>query len=137
MSERHVFHLSIPVSDLDAARRFYVDVLSAKVGRETRDWLDVLLWGHQVTLQLRPDEVLPPERQGKRHFGVTMPWSDWESAVEQVRASGAAFLAHPHVFDAGTPGEHAKFYVADPSHNVVEVKAYRDARAVLRLADPS
>ena len=57
----YIFHLSIPVSDLDIAKDFYVKKLSGKVGRSEADWLDILLWGHQITLQLRPDEVLGPE----------------------------------------------------------------------------
>ena len=122
---RHIFHLSIPVANLDAAKRFYVDVLGAAVGREQSDWLDVLIWGHQITLQERPDEVIPLERQGKRHFGVVLPWADWERLAERVRESGHGFLAEPAVLKAGTGEEQAKFYLADPSHNVIEIKAYR------------
>lgn len=66
---RRVFHLSIPVAELAAAKRFYVTVLGAVPGGKNEKWLDVLLWGHQITLQCRPDEVLPIEKQGKRHFG--------------------------------------------------------------------
>ena len=68
--ERLIFHLSIPVHDLDEALAFYQTAVGAVVGRRSVDWLDVLMWGHQVTLQLRPDEVLGPNEQGKRHFGV-------------------------------------------------------------------
>src|SRR6185295_5630487 len=75
---RHIFHLSLPVADLAAAKRFYVEVLEAKVGRENEEWLDILLWGHQITLQKKPDEVVPLAQQGKRHFGVTLPWNEWE-----------------------------------------------------------
>ena len=68
--QRYPFHLSIPVADLDRAQAFYRDVLGAEVGRRSDDWLDILLWGHQITLQHRPSEVLPRSDQGKRHFGV-------------------------------------------------------------------
>ena len=133
MSTRHIFHLSIPVSDLEVAKRFYVEVLGASIGRENPDWLDVLLWGHQITLQLRPAEVLPPRQQGKRHFGVTLPWREWELAAERVAGSGAEFSAKPQIFQPGFPDEHAKFFLADPSHNVIEIKAYRDVQAALGL----
>jgi len=126
MTERHIFHLSIPVEDLDTAQSFYVDVLGATIGRKHHDWLDVLLWGHQITLQLKPDEVVPLDRQGKRHFGVSLPWPEWVTLAERVRSSGTAFLSAPVVKFAGTPEEQAKFYLADPSHNVIEIKAYRN-----------
>ena len=133
MSARHIFHLSIPVSDLQTAKRFYVEVLGASIGRDNSGWLDVLLWGHQVTLQLRPSEVLPPRQQGKRHFGVTLPWAEWELAAKRVAESGVVFLAEPRVFQSGLPDEHAKFFLSDPSHNVIEIKAYRDVQAALGL----
>jgi hypothetical protein len=131
LSTRHIFHLSIPVADLDAARRFYIDVLGATTGRTEEDWLDVLVWGHQITLQKRPSDVLPPDRQGKRHFGVILPWSEWESLANRIRGAGISFLAPPSVFLEGTDQEQAKFYLADPGNNIIEIKAYRNLAATV------
>lgn len=133
MSERHIFHLSIPVADLGEAKRFYVEVLEASVGREKEDWLDILLWGHQITLQKRPNEVLPLAEQGKRHFGVTLPWRDWEKTAQRIRSRGFKFLSEPIVLLKETPEEQAKFYLADPSNNVIEIKSYRDISRSLGL----
>lgn len=133
MKSRHIFHLSIPVADLAAARRFYVEILGAEVGREHEEWSDILLWGHQITLQKRPDEVSPLQQQGKRHFGVTLPWEEWVKCMQHIRALGVAFLGEPIVLLKGSPQEQAKFYLADPSNNVIEVKAYRDVAGTLGL----
>jgi len=133
---RYIFHLSFPVADLDAAKRFYVDVLGARVGRTTADWLDVLLWGHQVTLQRRPQDVLPPEAQGKRHFGVVLPWAEWEALRERLLARGTRLLEPPAVSNVGTPQEQGKIYLADPSHNVIEIKTYRDLAATIGYEAP-
>lgn len=133
---RHIFHLSIPVVALEPARQFYVGILGAAKGRETPEWLDVLVWGHQITLQLRPDEVLPPAEQGGRHFGVVLPWEQWEREADRLKSMGVTFMTKPVVLKRGTPEEQAKFYLCDPSHNVIEVKAYRDVRATLGL-DPA
>lgn len=135
MTTRYVFHLSIPVLDMASARDFYVNVLGARVGRANDRWLDILLWGHQITLQLRPDDVLPPEQQGKRHFGVVLPWQEWELQVSKVRSLAHSFLTEPSILLAGTADEHAKFYLMDPSYNVIEVKAYRDASGTLGVSD--
>ena len=131
MIQRYPFHLSIPVSELEPAKRFYVTVLGARTGRENSEWLDVLLWGHQITLQRRPEEVVPLKGQGKRHFGVILPWAEWENQASRLRSIGISFLSEPEVLLAGTPEEQAKFYLEDPSHNVIEVKTYRDAGLVL------
>ena len=134
MAERQIFHLSIPVLDLGSAKRFYVDVLGARVGRERHDWLDVLLWGHQITLQHRPDEVLPRDQQGKRHFGVVLPWAEWERDVARIERLGEGLLGASSIEQAGTDDEHGKLYLSDPSGNVIEMKAYRSVERTLGLA---
>jgi extradiol dioxygenase family protein len=132
MTERYIFHLAFPVADLNASKEFYVHILGASIGRENAEWLDILLWGHQITLHLRPDEVLSRERQGKRHFGIVLPWSEWQSLAERIRTEGVAFYRQPEVLLEGTPEEQAKFYLEDPSNNVIEIKAYRNFSATLK-----
>lgn len=135
MSERYIFHLAFPVSDLAAAKAFYVDVLGAGIGRENAAWLDILLWGHQITLHQRPDDVLARDRQGKRHFGVVLPWSEWQHLAELLRSKEVVFLGEPEILLAGTPHEQAKLYLEDPSCNVIEIKAYRNLSGTLKQAD--
>jgi extradiol dioxygenase family protein len=132
MTERYIFHLALPVGDLSASKQFYVRTLGASIGRENAEWLDILLWGHQITLHLRPDEVLSREHQGKRHFGIVLPWSEWQSLAERIRKLGIAFYKEPEVLLEGTPEEQAKFYLEDPSNNVIEIKAYRNFSGTLK-----
>jgi extradiol dioxygenase family protein len=125
-----VLHLSIPVSDLDAARHFYVDTFGCRVGRVREDWIDVWFFGMQLTLQHRPDEVRSPEEQGVRHFGVVLTDAEsYSSLVDRLHAAGVSWLSEP--------AEHAQVALsgkvggklADPSGNVIEVKHYPDAQA--------
>ena len=131
MTERHIFHLACPVDNLVTSKQFYVGVLGAGIGRENSEWLDILLWGHQITLHLRPDEVLARDQQGKRHFGVVLPWSEWEALAERIRNKKITFLREPEILLAGTSEEQAKFYLEDPSNNVIEIKAYRNLSLTL------
>lgn len=135
MQVRYIFHISIPVSDLAAAGRFYTDVLGGKIGRTADDWLDILLWGHQITLQLRPGEVASLELQGKRHFGAILPWHEWEELAARLDVAGVTFVEPPVVLFMDTPEEQGKFYLADPSNNVIEVKTYRDPTATVGCGD--
>jgi extradiol dioxygenase family protein len=135
MSNRYIFHLSIPVSDLTSAKRFYTEVLGAMIGRENEEWLDILLWGHQITLQHRPEEVLPLSKQGKRHFGVVLPWAEWERHAERIGKLSIGVVEGPVIKLAGTDDEHGKIYLHDPSGNVIELKAYRNAQRTLGLAE--
>jgi len=125
-----VLHLSIPVSDLDAARRFYVDAFGCSVGRIREGWIDLWFFGMQLTLQHRPGEVRPPGEQGVRHFGVVLTDPEsYSSLVDRLRAAGVIWLSEP--------AEHAEIALsgkvggklADPSGNVIEVKYYADADA--------
>jgi hypothetical protein len=123
---RYIFHLAFAVADLEASKQFYVGLLGAQIGRENSEWLDILLWGHQITLHLRPHEVLPLEKQGKKHFGVVLPWNEWEQQAETLKSQNHQFLSEPAIVFAGTIEEQAKFYLKDPSNNLIEIKAYRN-----------
>jgi uncharacterized protein len=132
---RCIFHLSIPVAELDPAKRFYVEVLGARVGRENEKWLDILLWGHQITLQKAPSEVNPQKDQNGRHFGVVLPWPEWEDEAKRLSAAGVQFHGKPVVLKQGTDEEQAKMYLKDPSGNLIEIKAYRNVASTLGLHD--
>ena len=132
---RLIFHLSFPVADLAKARDFYVNVLGAELGRVRDDWIDILLWGHQITLQLDPDAVTDVAGQGKRHFGAVLPWDDWQQFTADLPAqAGEYVLKAPHIKGQGK-AQQAKLYLRDPSNNVIEIKAYRDFAAVLSSDD--
>ena len=50
----------------------------------------------------------------------------YEIVTARIRALGVSFLSEPAVLLSGTSEEQAKFYLQDTSHNVIEVKAYRN-----------
>ena len=125
-----VLHLSIVVADLDEARAFYVDTLGCRPGRTHEGWMDVWFFGLQLTLQLQPEDVLPPGRQGNRHFGVTLDAGGFETALARLHGSpDVAWVAPVSTNHAGTPRQQTKCKVADPSGNVIEFKTYVDPAA--------
>ena len=120
-----IFHLSFPVRDLDEAIAFYSN-LGGVLGRRDPAWADVALFGAQLTLQLIPEDVLQPMPRS-RHFGATLHWKDWEQLVAQLDG----FVEPPRVDYPDTDREQAKAMIADPSGNLVELKAYRQPAVVL------
>jgi len=122
---RPIFHLSFPVHDLDEAVAFY-SVLGGVVGRREPGWVDVALFGAQLTLQHVPEDVLEPMPRS-RHFGATLAWMEWERLV----AGLGGFVEGPRIDHEGTEREQAKAMIADPSGNLIELKAYRRPQAVL------
>ena len=126
-----IFHLAFPVSDLAEAERFSVATFGAIIGRRTDAWIDLLLFGHQLTIHERPGEVLRAEDRGVRHFGVILGWDDWQALAESLRAKGVAFVRAPSIVHQGTALEEGTALLADPSGNLIELKSYRNFEAVL------
>jgi extradiol dioxygenase family protein len=121
-----IFHLSFPVDDLECALAFYVGVLGGTPGRREPDWADVALFGAQITLQKKPEDVLSPMPRS-RHFGATLPWQDWEALIATLNE----FVEGPRCDYLGTEREQAKAMIQDPSGNLIEIKAYRTPGTVL------
>lgn len=126
------FHLALPVDDLAAARRFYTQELGCRVGREAERWVDLDFWGHQVSLHLAEAQSGPPTNEVDgddipvRHFGVVLPWGDWEALAARLRERGQPFRIPPRIRFAGETGEQGTFFVTDPSGNALEFKTFQD-----------
>ena len=125
MADQPVLHLSLPVNDLRAARDFYEHTLGCRIGRTREDWFDAWFFGLQLTLQLRPLEVMDTSRQGVRHFGVVLPsLSEFNDLVKRIHASGCQWISKPENHtDAELSGKLGG-KLADPSGNIIEIKYY-------------
>ena len=131
------FHLAFPVDDLEAARRFYGDLLRCPEGRSSNNWIDFNMFGHQVVAHLAPEECAPAQTgqvDGKhvpvRHFGLILDWEDWEALAERFRAAGTLFVIEPYVRFEGQAGAQGTFFVRDPAGNTLEFKSFRDESLV-------
>ena len=126
------FHLAFPVHDLAGTRAFFVEVLGARVGRESERWVDFDFFGHQITAHLDP-EAKPASHNpvdGKKvptfHFGVILDWPTWEALAERLTAQGLEFIIEPYVRFQGEVGEQGTFFIKEPSGNGLEFKSFRD-----------
>ena len=125
------FHLSFPVSDLQRSLCFYQAALRAHVGRRTDGWVDVWLYGHQLTLHQRPEQVWPASAQGVRHFGLILSWAEWQRLAADLRAAGIEFQEPPTPVDAL---KHAKLLLQDPDGHLIEMKLGPDPPALIAAA---
>jgi hypothetical protein len=132
-----ILHLSIPVRDLDEARKFYVDTLGCEAARTRDGYQDVWFFGMQVTLHDRPDEVAPLPAGGVRHFGVALGRGDFDQVMERLGARDVQWVVPVSTDDAGTPREQTKTKIADPSGNVIELKTYADVASALEISPHS
>jgi len=133
MPERPRFHLAFPVRDLGRARAFYGELLGCREGRSSDEWVDFDFFGHQIVAHLSPFEPIDKahnwvdgERVPVRHFGVILAMEEWRRLAERLKAAQVSFVIAPQVRFEGRPGEQATFFVADPSGNALEFKAFAD-----------
>lgn len=130
------FHLAFPVTDLEATRRFYVDVLGCAVGRTDERWIDFDLRGHQISAHLVEDadavavNAVDGDAVPVRHFGLVLPWDEWHALATRLQTDGTDFLLAPKTRFVGLPGEQATMFLTDPAGNAIELKSFRDPAAM-------
>jgi len=126
------FHLAFPVTDLAATRRFYVEVLGCRVGREAERWIDFDFGGHQLSAHWVERIVgsatseVDGDAVPARHFGMILTMPEWQALATRLRAAGTRFVIEPHVRFKGQVGEQATMFLRDPSGNALEFKAFAD-----------
>jgi extradiol dioxygenase family protein len=129
-SPSSVFHLAIPVRDLDEAVEFYVGKLGCHLARRYHDRITLDFFGDQVVCHLSGVESLDASPAlYPRHFGVTFrSLEDFDRVLFLAVQRDVEFFApvSPRFKDAVE--EHLTFVLRDPSNNLIEFKHYRDPR---------
>ena len=128
-----LFHLAFPVSNLEATKDFFIDVLGCSTRRQSERWIDFDFFGHQVVAHLAEDEHTPATTNpvdGKQvpasHFGVILDWDDWHDLAEKLKAADIEFLIEPNIRFEGEVGEQATMFFQEPSGNALEFKSFKD-----------
>lgn len=115
------FHLSFAVPDLQATKRFYCDVLGCSSGRDAGGWVDVLLFGHQLTIH---QSSAQHEAQAIDHFGVVLDKADWLALAQRLDDLGVTYVMRPRVLAIASADENGKLLLNDPAGNLLEFKYY-------------
>ncbi len=127
------FHLAIPVDDLEVARHFYGTVLKCPEGRTSDLWTDYDLYGHQLVIHFHPSNGSEEHHNPVDghdvpipHFGVVLPWEEWEELAKRMRGAGIRFIIEPYIRFEGLPGEQATMFFKDPCGNALEFKSFKN-----------
>ncbi|HSP12495.1 MAG TPA: VOC family protein [Salegentibacter sp.] len=128
------FHLAIPVSDLQKARKFYRDTLGCGEGRSSDHWVDFNFFGHQLVIHYKPPSETEKSHtnpvDGKDvpvpHFGVVLEWEIFQEFSKLLKAREIEFIIEPYIRFEGQVGEQATMFFKDPSGNALEFKAFKD-----------
>jgi extradiol dioxygenase family protein len=118
------------------SRRFYAGLLGCPTGRESDQWIDFNLYGHQLVAHLAPPgkdaatNKVDGEDVPVRHFGVILEWDQWQALADKLKAAKVKFVIEPGIRFEGKVGEQATMFFKDPSGNALEFKSFRDMSQV-------
>lgn len=129
---KSVFHLAYHVTDLEAARKFYGELLGCKEGRSTETWVDFDFFNHQISLHL--GDVFKVEKTGlvgkhrvpMPHLGVVLELHEWKKLADRLIKADIEFVIEPSVRFEGEVGEQWTMFFYDPAGNPIEVKGFKD-----------
>ena len=132
MKKLNPFHLAIPVTDIEESKRFYHNLLGAKIGRFSDTWIDFDFFGHQLVCHLSPASIsetsnpVDQEDVPIPHYGVVLDWNEFEAIIKQLEEKKINFIIKPTIRFKGEVGEQAIVFLRDPSGNAIEFKSFRN-----------
>ncbi len=124
------FHLAFPVKNLNKSKIWYSEILGCSIGRESDEWIDFNLYGHQIVAHLSNENyientnLVDNKNIPVRHFGVILEFKEWEELVEKLKKNGMKFLIKPQTRFKGKKGEQKTFFIKDPDGNALEFKSF-------------
>ena len=130
------FHLAIPVTDLEIAKKFYTNLLGCKTGRFSNSWVDLNFFGHQLVLHLSKknkfDEktnYVDDKQIPIPHFGIILTWKEWKKLEIQIK-NKVNFKVKPYTRFKGEIGEQATMFFLDSDGNALEFKAFKNDKMI-------
>ena len=130
------FHISLPCLGIKRTYNFYMNILGVNIGRQTNQWIDVDLFGNQLTFVKSGDynfstknykfenKILP-----SFHFGIILDENNWNFMYEKSIKSKIIHLDKT-IFLEGKAGEHFSFFVKDPNGYIIEFKHFKDESTI-------
>jgi hypothetical protein len=126
------FHLALPCDDIQKTKDFYVNALGASSGRSTDTWLDINLYGNQLTFTSAGSfnfdfknyrlsgHILP-----SFHFGIIVDTDTWGTLYTKLLQLNEEVTTEV-TFLEDKVGEHISFFVTDPNGFIIEFKSFKN-----------
>ena len=131
------FHLALPCKDLLETRWFYENILELPIGRSSENWMDVNLFGNQITFTSVGEYKFDFKeyRLGKHilpsfHFGVIVDQDVWGLLYTKLFQENKQDVTTEVSFMENKVGEHISFFVKDPNGYTIEFKCFKNSAEV-------
>ena len=135
----NLFHLAIPVSDLDTANDFYINVLGCSKGRSSTKWMDFNFYGHQLVchevkeLINKNSNDVDGNNIPVPHFGIILDWDQFHKLSADLQSKNINFIIEPTIRFEGKVGEQAIMFLHDPSGNAIEFKSFKNEEDIFKV----
>ena len=127
------FHMSLPCMSIRETKTFYTSI-GASLGRTTQSWIDVNLFGHQITFIKagkfnfnNPNYVFEGKILPSFHFGIILDLKTWETIHTNLKSQNLNLVTES-TFLKDKIGEHTSFFIKDPNDYMLEFKSFKNSK---------
>ncbi|MFL0353877.1 VOC family protein [Xanthomarina sp. GH4-25] len=132
------FHMSLPCLSVKETKVFYTNSIGATLGRHTQNWVDINLFGHQLTFIKAekfhfnsPNYVFEGKILPSFHFGVIVDQNTWNDIYSKLKKLDLE-VVEKTTFLENKAGEHNSFFIKDPNDYMLEFKCFTDSKSVFK-----
>ncbi|MAX71313.1 MAG: bleomycin resistance protein [Flavobacteriaceae bacterium] len=133
------FHMSLPCLNVEETKDFYINNIGAFLGRTNENWVDINLFGHQLTfIQAEkfnfnsPNYVFEGKILPSFHFGVIIDVDNWGKIYTKLTKQELEVVTQT-TFLKDKTGEHLSFFINDPNDYMLEFKSFKDPKAMFKI----
>ena len=133
------FHMSLPCLSVKETKNFYTNSIGATPGRHTQNWVDIDLFGHQLTFIKAqkfnfnsPNYVFEGKILPSFHFGIIVDEKTWNEIYPKLNKQGLD-IVEKATFLSNKAGEHTSFFINDPNDYMLEFKCFKDSKNIFKV----
>ena len=128
------FHMSLPCLSVKETQDFYINNIGASAGRTSENWVDINLFGHQITFIKAekfnfnsPNYVFEGKILPSFHFGVIVDVDNWKKIYTKLTKQKLEVVTKT-TFLKDKTGEHLSFFIKDPNDYMLEFKSFTEPK---------
>jgi len=133
------FHISLPCLDIESTKDFYLNKIGVTTGRQSENWVDINLFGHQMTFNKagkfdfnNPNYVFEGKILPSFHIGLIVDLKTWEKMYTRLTSLKLELVTRT-TFLKGKKGEHTSFFIKDPNDYMLEFKTFKEANSIFQV----
>ena len=133
-----LFHMSLPCLSVKETKNFYINNIGATYGRNTQNWIDINLFGHQITFIKakkfnfnNPNYIFEGKILPSFHFGVIVDYDAWKKVYAKLQGYELDLVTES-TYLKDQLGEHVSFFVKDPNGYMLEFKTFKESKDIFK-----